>query len=77
MTDVVQDDQGNVDVFKRCATEAILLKMWIVESADEDYCKRYGVVTNPSAFNCHFGCVGSGCNAMIVPNVTTWYTKKN
>ncbi|XP_063420847.1 salivary glue protein Sgs-3-like [Mytilus trossulus] len=77
MTDIVQDDQGNVDVFKRCVDLATCEKKWITESADLDYCKRYGVVKNPYAFSCHFCCTEDKCNSMLVPNTTTWYTKTN
>ncbi|CAC5398067.1 unnamed protein product [Mytilus coruscus] len=77
MTDIVQDDQGNVDVFKRCVDLATCEKKWITESADLDYCKRYGVVKNPYAFSCHFCCTQDKCNSMLVPNATTWYTKTN
>ncbi|XP_076091453.1 uncharacterized protein LOC143063282 [Mytilus galloprovincialis] len=77
MTDIVHDDQGNVDVFKRCVDLATCEKKWITESADLDYCKRYGVVRNPYAFSCHFCCTEDKCNSMLVPNTTTWYTKIN
>ncbi|VDI36060.1 Hypothetical predicted protein [Mytilus galloprovincialis] len=77
MTDILQDSNGNADVYKRCVTDHICRKEWIVESADEDYCKRYGVVTNPSAFNCHFCCTSDGCNSGLVPNSTTWYKLHN
>ncbi|CAC5411210.1 unnamed protein product [Mytilus coruscus] len=77
MTDIIQDSNGNADVYKRCVTDLICRKEWIVETADEDYCKRYGVVKNPSAFNCHFCCTSDGCNSGLVPNATTWYRLHN
>jgi hypothetical protein len=34
----------------RCATDHICRREWISETADEDYCKKYGIVLNPAAF---------------------------
>ena len=77
MTDILQDAQGNVDVYKRCATEHEMRKDWIFETADQDFCKKYGVVKNPSAFSCHFGCVGDSCNSDMLPDEKTWYKLHN
>ena len=63
--------------FFRCVDKATCEKEWINESADLDYCKQYGAVQNPAAFECHFCCVGDGCNSNLVPSSSTWYTKNH
>jgi hypothetical protein len=40
---------------------------WINESADLDYCSRYGTIMNPGAFKCHFCCKGDACNTDLKP----------
>ncbi|VDI31637.1 Hypothetical predicted protein [Mytilus galloprovincialis] len=77
MTDIVQDAQGNVDVFKRCVDLATCENKWKIESAGLNYCQHYGEVQNPDAYSCHFCCTQDKCNSMLVPNATTWYTKTN
>lgn len=59
----------------RCVDDSICAKEWIKESADQDYCKRYGVVNYNGNFACHFCCTANGCNVGTVPNATTWYRK--
>lgn len=58
----------------RCATDHMCRREWISETADEDYCKKYGTVLNPATFKCHFCCTTDGCNTNIVPNPNTWYS---
>ncbi|XP_071154110.1 uncharacterized protein [Mytilus edulis] len=77
MTDIVQDAQGNMDVFKRCVDLATCENKWKIESAGLNYCKPSGLVQNPHAYSCHFCCTQDKCNSMLVPNATTWYTKTN
>lgn len=75
MTDVFQDNNGNVEVYKRCITRDVCDRKWISESADLDYCARYGMVHNPSAHECHFCCQGDHCNTEIQPQVATLVAK--
>ncbi|VDI23712.1 Hypothetical predicted protein [Mytilus galloprovincialis] len=75
MTDVLNDSNGNSDVFKRCVTQQTCDTKWLKESADQDYCMRYGVVTNANAFECHFCCSGDQCNSGIKPATSTLVSK--
>ncbi|CAG2257428.1 unnamed protein product [Mytilus edulis] len=75
MTDVLNDGNGNSDVFKRCVTQQTCDTKWLKESADQDYCMRYGVVTNANAFECHFCCSGDQCNSGIKPATSTLLAK--
>lgn len=62
-------------IILRCVDKGTCETKWIDESADLDYCKDYGNVGNPASFECHFCCVGNGCNSEMVPKSDTWYTK--
>lgn len=75
MTDFYQDRMGGSDVYKRCVTEAECQQKWIAESADKDYCNKFGSVLNPSAFECHFCCTGDRCNTDIMPPSSTLVAK--
>lgn len=75
MTDLYQDAKGNKDIFKRCVDENTCSTKWINESADQDYCMKYGTVLNPSQFQCHFCCTGDRCNSNILPPASTLVTK--
>ena len=77
MTDILQDAQGGLEVYKRCVDRPTIMKEWVGESADEDYCTQYGVVTNPEAYSCHLGCVGDNCNSGMVPDKTKWFNHED
>ncbi|CAC5375645.1 unnamed protein product [Mytilus coruscus] len=77
MTDVLYDGNGNSDVYKRCVTKQTCDTKWLKESADQDYCMRYGVVNNANAFECHFCCTGDQCNSVkILKMKLMWLLKR-
>ncbi|CAG2206719.1 unnamed protein product [Mytilus edulis] len=71
MTDIYTDADGNADLFKRCVTEQTCNTKWTDDSAKFDYCRKYGVVANDNAYECHFCCTGNGCNTSIKPSDST------